>query len=212
MAMRLYFSPLSCSLACSITAAEAGVVLERIQVNLRTKRLKRDGADYLAIAPKGQVPALLLDDGTLLTEVAAVLLMIADQAPTSGLAPREGTTARYRLIELLSFLGSELHKHAFYPLFAPDMPSDAKAYARETALPRKLRLLEDRLRGREFLLGESFTVADAYLVAILNWTRFAPVSLDAYGELSRYLALHLARPKVASCVEEDAALFATRNA
>lgn len=210
--MRLYFSPLSCSLACSITAAEAGVSIEREQVDLRRKKLKRHGTNYLTIAPKGQVPALLIDDGSLLTEVASVLLYLADRAPESGLAPREGTLDRYRVVEALSFVGTELHKHGFYPIFAPDSPPEAKRHATETSLPRKLALLEERLRGRDFLVGASFTVADAYLVTVLNWTHFAPVSLAAYPELSRYLALHLARPKVASCVEEDAALFANRNA
>lgn len=210
--MKLYFSPLSCSLACSITAAEAGVALERVQVNLRAKKLKRDGSDYLAIAPKGQVPALKLEDGTLLTEVAAVLLYIADRAPESGLAPREGTIARYRVVEALSFIGTELHKHGFYPLFAPDTPPETKRHSLQSVLPRKLALMEERVGAVEFLVGGSFTVADAYLITVLNWTKFAPVSLEPFPSLARYLAHHLARPKVASCVEADAALFAERTA
>lgn len=211
MTLRLYFSPLSCSLAASIVAAEAGVAVERIQVNLRTKRLKADGADYRVVTPKAQVPALALEDGTVLTEVSAVLLHLADRAPESGLAPREGTIARYQVIEALSFIGSELHKHAFYPLFAPDMPPEAKTFAQETALPRKLAQVESQLGGRAFLVGESFTVADAYLATVLNWTRFAPVPLEPFPALRTYLAHQLARPKVAACVEADSALFATRT-
>lgn len=210
--MQLFFSPLSCSLACSIVAAEAGLSIERVQVNLRTKRLKSDGSDYRAISPKAQVPALRLADGTVLTEVPAVLLYLADRAPETGLAPPEGTIERYRLIEALSFIGAELHKHAFYPLFAPDMPEAAKTFARETALPRKLALAEERLAGRLTLLGDRFTAADAYLVTVCNWTRFAPVSLEPFPGLRAYLAHHLARPKVASAVEADAELFAARTA
>jgi glutathione S-transferase len=210
--MRLYFSPLSCSLAATIVAAEAGLALEREQVNLRTKTLKRDGSDYRRVAPAGQVPALVTAEGALLFETPSILLYLADRAPETGLAPPAHSLARYQLLEALSFIGSEVHKHGFYPLFAPDAPPAAKAYASETVLPRKLRLLEERLRGRDFLLQMGFTAADAYLVAVLNWTRFAPVSLDPFPELSRYLTLQLARPKVASCIEADTALFAARHA
>lgn len=203
--MELYFSPLACSLASRITVYEAGaedqVALKR--VDTRAKRTA-EGADYLAINPKGMVPALRTDSGEILTENAAILPFIADQFPAANLAPAAGLE-RSRLAQWLSFIGSELHKTVFTPLLSPTANEGAKAYARDAA-PARLAYLDAHLAGRDHLL-DRFSVADAYLTAVLNWAQFVGLDLKTWPALAAYHARVTARPQVARAMQEEMELF-----
>lgn len=203
--MDLYFAPLSCSLATRIALYESGQAAGFHEVLLSTKRTKA-GADYLAINPKGQVPALLTDDGEVLTEGVAILQYVADRAPASGLAPPAGAFARYRLQQWLNYLASELHKQVFYTLFNPAIPAEAKTYAREVALPARFDHLSAHLKDQPYLVGDRFTVADAYLVTALNWAAPAGVDLRRWPVLAEWHAAQLQRPAVARAVGEEFAL------
>ena len=159
--MKLYFSPFACSLASHITAREAGIPLDLVAVTLSTKRTDA-GDDFFAVSPKGQVPTLRLDDNSILTENAAVLQYLADAAPAARLLPAPGTPDRYRVLEWLNYVGTEIHKACYATMFTPDSPPEAKAWARD-ALDKKLSYVDGQLAGRSFLVGDRFTVADAYL-------------------------------------------------
>ncbi|MFN3521488.1 MAG: glutathione binding-like protein [Phenylobacterium sp.] len=203
--MDLYYSPLACSLASRITVYEADAA-DRVSLHRVDTRAKRtaDGADYLAINPKGQVPALRTDDGEVLTENAAILPYLADQFPGAGLAPASGLE-RYRLSQWLSFIGSELHKTVFTPLLSPTADEGAKAFARAAA-PARLAYLDAHLTGREHLL-DRFSVADAYLAAVLNWARFTAVDLGPYPAVAAYVDRLHKRPAVARAMQEEMGLF-----
>lgn len=203
--MNLYFTPLSCSLATRIALYESGQPAGFHQVMLSTKRTAA-GADYLAINPKGQVPALRTDDGEVLTEGVAILQYVADRAPASGLAPPAGAFARYRLQQWLNYLASEVHKQVFYTLFNPAMPPEAKFYARDVALPARFDHLSAHLKDQPYLVGDRFTVADAYLVTVLNWAAPAGVDLQRWPVLAGWHAVQLQRPAVARAVGEEFAL------
>ena len=211
--MELYFSPLACSMATRIALYEAGAEATYRYVDTRTKRVEGD-ADFYVVNPMGQVPVLRTDNGDLLTENPAVLQYIADRHPRSGLAPPPGSDARYPLQQWLNFITSELHKVVFVPLLDRKAPDGAKAYAREKA---KLRLdrLERHLAGRDFLL-DGFTVADAYLVTVLNWAQYCGVALGEWPAVQDYLRRMQARPSVARAFSEEMALYeeeqARRNA
>ncbi|MFN8641628.1 MAG: glutathione binding-like protein [Candidatus Binatia bacterium] len=192
--MELFFSPFACSLASHIAAREAGIPLDLRQVVLATKRTA-DGADYLAITPKGQVPVLRLDDGSLLTENPVILQYLAEQRPESGLLPPAGSRARLEVLEWVAFVSTEVHKAIFYPIFHPAAADGAKALARELA-PHRLNLLAQRLEGREFLVGDRFTIADAYLTWALNLCRHAGLDLGAWPTLQSYSARMQERPGV----------------
>lgn len=202
--MELFFAPLSCSLATRIALYESGQSAEFHQVELSTKRLP-DGSDYRAINPKGQVPALRTDAGEILTEGPAVLQFVADRAPQSGLAPQAGTIERVRLQQWLNYISTELHKAVFYLLFNPFAPSEAKEFARST-LPGKYDFLSNHLASQPFLLGETFTVADAYLVTTLNWAASAGIDLQKWPLIDAYRARLLERPAVGRAVGEELAL------
>ena len=204
--MDLYFSPMSCSLASRIALHEAGVEARFHEVVLTTRRT-RGGADYLAINPMGQVPALVLEDGEVLTEGAAVLQYIADRAPEAGLAPPPGAMARTRLQQWLNYIAVEIHRTVFHPLFNPGPPPEAMAYARSVVGVR-YDLVSRHLEGREYLVGERFTVADAYLTTTLMWARAAGIDLAPWPVLGAYRKRMLARPAVARAVSEEMALFA----
>ncbi len=163
--MDLYFSPLACSMATRIALYEVGAKAGFIMVDTKAKRIE-DGSDFLAVNTMGQVPVLRTDEGELLTENPVVLQYVADRHPTSGLAPEAGTLERYRMQQWLNFTTSELHKVVFVPLLDPKANDGAKAYAREKA-PARLGLHAKHLEGCEFLLHR-FTIADAYLVTVLN--------------------------------------------
>ena len=164
--MKLYYARGACSLAPHIVLRELGLPFEAVAVDLLRKRT-RAGADFLAINPKGYVPALELDDGEILTEGPAILQYLADLAPERALAPPNGTRPRYRLQEWLGFINSELHK-AFGPLFDRDAPAPIQEAARHR-IARRLEFVAGGLAGRDFLLGSTFTVADAYLYTVLGW-------------------------------------------
>jgi glutathione S-transferase len=201
--MQLYFSPLSCSASVRICLYEAGVPAVFTQVDPRTKRTL-DGADYRQVHALGTVPALRTDDGEVLTENAAILQYVADTFPQAKLAP-EGTRERVRLRQWLSFVGTELHKALFTPLLDKAAPEAAKAYVLEKGASR-LAFLEAHLTGREFLL-EHFSVADAYLATVLNWSAATPVKLDAYPAVHAYHARLLKRPSVAKALSEERRLY-----
>lgn len=199
--MKLYYAPGACSLSPHISLREAGVSFDLEKVDTRTRRTE-SGADYLSINAKGYVPALQLDDGEVLTEGAAVVQFIADRHPDAGLAPAGGTLERARLQEHLNFIASELHK-AFTPLFDPSAPEAAKQAA-PAAVARRLdhveRLLAD---GRAFLLGERFSVADAYLFTVASWTGPTGIGLDRWPRLAAFVARVAARPSVQAAMRAE---------
>jgi glutathione S-transferase len=209
--MQLYFAPLACSLATRISLYEVGAPAASArftQVEPRAKRLA-DGSDFLAINPMGQVPALRTDEGELLTENSAVLQYVAERFPEARLAP-EGTLARARLREWLGFIGTELHKAVFVPLLDPKAPDAVKSYAREK-LALRMAVLEKRLAGREFLL-DGFSVADAYLVTVLNWTLATGVNLAQWPVVQAYHQRLSKRPSVARAFSEELALYQAAQA
>jgi glutathione S-transferase len=201
--VKLYYSPAACSLSPHIVLREAGLPFELALASTKTKKLA-DGSDYLAINPKGQVPALALDSGELLTEGPAIVQYIADQAPASGLAPAAGTLARYRLMEWLNFITSELHK-GFSPLFAPNTPDDYKPVVKARLMER-LGWVDAQLAGKAYLMGDQFTVADAYLFTVAGWTKFVGMDLSGLTALSAYLARVGARPAVQEALKAEGLL------
>ena len=202
--MELYFSPLACSLATRISLYEAGAEARFIEVDTKSKRL-RDGSDFYPINPLGQVPVLRTDDGWLLRENTAILPYVADAFPAAALAPQPGTAERAKLQEWLGFVSTELHKAVFVPLLDPLAPADVHAYTRKKVALR-LDLLEQHLRDREFLL-ERFSVADAYLVPVLTWARYAGVELAQWPSVQRYYERLTRRASVAKALAEEIALY-----
>lgn len=192
MTMKLYFATGTCALAAHIALLEAGLPFETEKVDLRTKRTA-GGADYNGINPKGYVPALVLDNGEVLTEVAAVVQYVADQAPARKLAPPAGTLERYRLMEWLNFISAEIHK-GFSGFFKPDVSEETKQ-GLQLQLARRFDYVEPRLQGREYLMNE-FTVADAYLFTVLGWTKPLHIDLSRWPNLQAYLQRLGARPTV----------------
>lgn len=201
--MQLYFSPFACSLASHITAREAGLPLDLEAVTLSTKRTA-SGADFLAISPKGQVPTLRLDDGAILTENAAVLQYLADAAPASGLLPAPGSRDRYRVLEWLNYVGTEIHKGCYYAMFAPDAPQEAKAWARGR-LDDKLAYVASQLAGRSFVAADRFTIADAYLTWALTLAQKIGANVGAHPDLAAYLERMHARPAVQAALAAESA-------
>jgi len=181
--MKLFYASGACSLSPHIVASEAGIALELQKVDLKTKTMKTEG-DYLAVNPKGYVPALQLDNGELLTEGPAIVQYLADLKPQTGLAPPAGTLARYRLQEMLGYINSELHK-TYSPLFNPATPAETRA-EREAYLRRRYGLVEKQLEGGKYLFGESFTVADAYLFTVTNWARMVNFSLAEFPNVRAF--------------------------
>ena len=198
--MKLYFSSGACSLSPHIALREAGVKFELVRAALKTHTLA-DGSDYYAVNPKGQVPLLELDDGERLSEGPAILQYIADHAPASGLAPVAGTMARYRLVEWLNFITSELHK-GFSPLFDAAMPAEAKALF-VAKLQDRLGYVDRQLEGRDYLMGERFCVADAYLFTVTNWAAYVGVDIGHLNNLAAYRARVAARPAVKEAMQAE---------
>ena len=202
--MELYYAPLACSLAARIVAHEAGIPLALRQVEVFAKTVTETGASYLEVAPLGLVPVLRLDDGTLLTEVAAVVQYLADLRPAAGLAPPWGTPDRYRLIEWLSFVGTELHKKVVWPLYNRGVPDAVRAHARANA-PAVFDHLARHLAAREHLVGDRFTAADAYLIWALHLARLAGLDPGAdRPALAAYAKRHRARASVSELLAEEA--------
>jgi len=200
--MDVYFSPLACSLASRITLYESGQEATFQRVDTRAGKTA-SGEDYRKINPKGLVPALRTDDGAVLTENAAILQYLADRRPESKLAPTG--FGRYQLQQWLSFIGSELHKTVFTPLLSPTHPAEGKAKAKEAAAER-LAYLNEHLTGRDWLLDD-FSVADAYLAAVLNWNQAVKLDFSAYPAIQAYQARLMTRPAVQKAVGEEFALF-----
>jgi glutathione S-transferase len=198
--MQLYFAPGACSLASHITAREAGINIDLKRADTKTKKLE-DGSDYLAVNSKGAVPALRLDNGQVLTEGVAIMQYLADQKPESTLVPKNGTFERYRVQEWLNYLTSELHK-TFSPLWNPANEQAVKDYAL-TNLRKKFDWLNTQLAGKKYLTGDNFTVADAYMFTLLNWTNFLSIDLAGWPALKEFQARVAARPKVQEALEAE---------
>lgn len=191
--MKLYYSPGACSLSPHIVLRESGLPFELERVDLKTKRTAA-GTDYSSINPKGYVPALRLDDNSVLTEGPAIVQYLADRVPDRKLAPPAGTMERYRLMEWLNFITSELHK-SFGALFNPQAPEDWKALV-HGLLGQRLDFVAAQLEGRDYLMGDAFCVADAYLFTILNWGQWTGIDIGKWPTLKAYHARMAARPAV----------------
>jgi glutathione S-transferase len=198
--MQLYFSPGACSLASHITLREAGLPFDLKRADTKTKKLG-DGGDYLAVNSKGAVPALRLDDGQVLTEGVAIMQYIADQKPDSKLMPKQGTLDRYRVQEWLNYITSEVHK-GFSPLWNPNAHAEVKSYALAN-LEKKLDWTNTQLAGKKYLTGDDFTVADAYLYTVINWTYFLNIDLGKWPVLKEFHERVAARPKVQESLEAE---------
>lgn len=201
--MKLYFSPGACSLASHIALLEAGLTFTTERVDLG-KKLTASGADFRAINPNGYVPALQLDDGSVLTEGPAILQFIADQVPDGRLAPAAGTIGRYRVIEWLNFIGTELHKN-FSPMFNPAASEDMKAAGR-TNLAHRFGYVARMLEGRDYLGGDQFSVADAYLFTVASWSGYVGFDLSDWPLVQAYLARVAARPAVQQALGDEGLL------
>lgn len=199
--MKLYYSPASCSLAVHIVAEEAGLPVDLIKVDIIKHRLA-DGTDYRTINPRGYVPLIELDDGTRLTEVAALVQYLADLAPEAGLVPPAGTLDRVRVQGWLTFISSELHK-AFSPWLWHEETAESTKQNVLERLARHFAELDTLLATQPYLLGETFTVADAYAFAILNWTKFLHVDLGPYPALAAYLERIAQRPRVRAALAAE---------
>ena len=197
--MKLYYAPAACSLAPHIALSEAGLPHELVRIDLRTHTLP-DGSDYAAVNPKGYVPVLELDDGSRLTEAAVILQYIADRNPGT-LAPAFGSIERYRLMEWLNFIATELHK-GFGPLWKPNTPAEYKAIVVD-ALGKRFDFIAPVLASQPYLTGERFTIADAYLYTILNWGKILKVDLGRWPSLGAYLDRVAARPRVQHALREE---------
>ena len=199
--MKLYYSPGACSLSPHIVAREAGISIDLQKVDLKTKTLADGGASYVAVNAKGYVPALGLDDGTLITEGPAIVQYMADQKPDSGLAPKAGTAERLRLQEWLNFISTELHK-AMGTFFNPKAPDDWKAAVTER-LGVRMDYLAKELAGKQYLMGDKFSVADAYLFTILNWAPMVKFDLSRWPAVTDYHKRVGQRPKVQEAMKAE---------
>jgi glutathione S-transferase len=198
--MKLYFSPGACSLSPHIALREAGLAFELEQVDVRAKKTK-SGADYLKVNPKGQVPALVLDDGGILTEGPAIVQYIADRKPEAKLAPAAGTREHYHFLEWLNFLTSEVHK-SFSPLFKPTTPEDYKPVVK-AQLGERLAYIDRHLANQPYLLGDRFTVADGYAFTLLTWTPRVGIDLSPLANVGAFQKRIAARPKVQEALKAE---------
>ncbi len=196
--MKLYYSPGACSLAAHIALRESGVTFDLEKVDLGQHKTA-SGGDYYRINLKGYVPALRLDDGGVLSEAGVVLQYIADKKPESGLAPKPGTMERYRLMEWLTFISSEMHK-TFTPFFHPEAGSKDAAKAQ---LAKRFDYVEKQLAEKPWLMGDTFTVADAYLFVVTNWTNIHEIDLSKWPKLKDFMARAQARQKVQEAMKAE---------
>ena len=203
--MDLYFSPLACSMATRIALYEAGQKADFIEVDPKTKTVVKDNSDFYAINPLGLVPVVRTDDGVILTENAAILQHVADRLSASGIGAEPGIE-RSRLQQWLCFIGTELHKGLFTPLLGKTVPAEVKAYTLEKYLSR-LQHIDNYLKGRDYLL-DHFSVADAYLTTVLNWSIATPmIDFSKYPAVKDYLERMKKRPSVAKALAEEFALY-----
>ena len=203
--MDLYFSPLACSLATRIALYEAGAEANYLEVDPKTKVVQKDGSDFRGVNPLGLVPTLRTDDGMVLTENAAILQYVAARFPQAGIASGPGID-RSRLHQWLCFIGTELHKGLFVPVLDKTAPAEMKAHVISKGLSR-LDYLDNYLKGREFLL-DHFSVADAYLVTVINWTMASPpIELAKWPNVKAYYERLRTRPSIARAVAEEFELY-----
>jgi len=198
--MKLYYSPGACSLSPHIVALEAGLPLELQKVDTKTKTARTEG-DYWKINPKGYVPALEIAPGEVLTEGPAIVQYLGDQKPQSGLMPKAGSLERYRQQEMLGYINSEIHK-AYSPLFDSATPA-ATVEDRKAALRKRYKLLDERLAGRDYLFGDQFTAADAYLFTVTNWAAYVKLDLSEFPNLQAFQARVAARPAVKEAMKQE---------
>ena len=198
--MKLYYSQGACSLASHIALFEAGLTFESVPAPTKTHKLP-DGTDFYTINPLGYVPVLELDDGRRLREGPAILQYIADQVPDKGLAPANGTFERYQLQEWLNFIATEIHK-SFSPLFAPGTPAETRTAA-QARLKSRLSWVNDALAEKQFLQGDSFSVADGYLFNVTNWAKFVALDISEYTHLSAFRTRVAERPAVISAMRAE---------
>jgi glutathione S-transferase len=203
--MKLYYSPGACSLSPHIVLRETGIAFDLEQVDNREKKTK-SGRDYWTVNPKGQVPVLELENGERLTEGPVIVQYVADQKPNSGLAPAVGTMERYRVQEWLNFVTSELHK-SFGPIFRPTTPDAYKAISKEN-LGKRFDWLNGQLAGRQYLMGDKFTIADAYLFTVLRWAARIDIDLSKWPNLKAYVDRVAARPKVQEALKAEGLIAA----
>jgi glutathione S-transferase len=198
--MKLYFSPGACSLSPHIVLRESGLAFDLVKASTKTHKLD-DGTDYYTINPKGYVPLLELDDGQRLSEGPAIVQYIADKAPARKLAPAAGTMERSRLQEWLNFITSELHK-GFSPLFNPEMPEAAKQIFK-TKLEGRFKWVDEQLKGKPYLLGQDFSVADAYLFTVAGWSKYVGVDIAGLANLNAFMERVGARPAVQAALAAE---------
>ena len=198
--MKLYYSPGACSLSPHIALHEAGLAHELVRVDLKAKKTEK-GDDYTKINPKGQVPALQLDSGELVTEGPVIVQMIADKATDKNLAPANGTAERYKLQEWLNFITTELHKN-FSPLFQPAIPDEVKNFFKDR-IKGKFKYADSKLAGQDYLMGKQFTVADGYLFVMLKWAERTGMDLSALKNLTAFKDRVAARPHVQAALQME---------
>ena len=198
--MKLYYSPGACSLSPHIALLEAGLPYDLVKVDLRAKKLE-NGDDFLQVNPKGQVPALALDSGEMVTEGPVIVQMIADKAPAKNLAPARDSAERYKLLEWLNFITGELHKN-FSPLFNPAIPDEVKNFFRDRIMG-KFKYIDAQLAGRDYLMGNQFTVADGYLYTMLRWADGHKFDLSGLKNLMAFKERVAARPKVQEALTKE---------
>ena len=201
--MKLYYGRGACSMSVHIALREADLKFDLEKVDTKTKQLE-SGGDFAKISPNGYVPVLALDNGEMLTEATVVLQYVADQRPAAGLAPPASTMPRYRMMEWLSFTSSELHKR-FSPLFAPDTPEDYKTIVRQR-LVQRLGYTNAKLEGRQYLLGDQYTVADCYLFVIVNWSKPMNIDLTQFPNLQQFQQRVAQRPAVQAAMRAEGLL------
>ena len=201
--MKLYYAPGACSLSPHIVSREAGIDLELERADIAQKKTET-GKDFWSVNPKGQVPVLETDDGQKLTEGPVIVQYLADQKPGSGLVPAPGTIDRYRVQEWLNFVGSEMHK-TYGPLFRPTTPEEFKVLSREV-LGRRIAWLDQQLAGKQYIMGDKFTVADAYLFTVLRWSPRVGVDLSKSANVVAYMDRVAARPKVQEALKAEGLL------
>ena len=198
--MKLYYSPGACSLSPHIALLEAGLPYDLVKVDVRAKKLE-NGDDFLKVNPKGQVPALELDSGEIVTEGPVIVQMIADKAAAKNLAPARDSAERYKLLEWLNFITTELHKN-FSPLFNPAIPDEVKAFFKDRIMG-KFKYADDKLAGRDHLMGSQFTVADGYLYTMLRWADGNKMDLSALKNLMAFKDRVGARPMVQEALPRE---------
>lgn len=198
--MKLFYKPGACSLASHITLRESGKDFTLEGVDLMKKRLK-NGDDFFAVNPKGQVPALLLDDGTLLTEGVAIMQYLADSVPDRQLLAPVGSISRYKTLEWLNYIATELHK-GFTPLFRPDTPEEYKPAVR-ALLEKKLQYVDESLKEGQWICGQRFTIADAYLFTVLRWASAVKLNMASLSHIAGYMQRAAERPAIAAALKAE---------